>query len=1235
MKKILKLSILFAIVSLLSLCFIASAASTPNIFGYFGGTLEGYVPVYDGLAGTTGNVAIGKHDGLTATVTVGNSSEEAVGILHGSVDKLGIPLGNVGYIRYYYYIESSKSINGRAKLRIPESEFNLADDCTVYSFEEAVVGKWAYFTFDLEQALFGERLPQGILPEFEFYPFGDTVDSKLPRGTKIHLFSMYILGTESSLANSAISAGNLVKKYPVYFESGRIDVEGESEFIFAENGETIILPECPFTRENYKFVGWICSDGAEIFKPGDEYTLSTRSVNGSGIVTARTDFTAEWVKTVETESDRFYDTVSYSKYWGGLVKPAQQQWHYDYATVQHEYTFDNANTMRLVFNPKSQYANQVVNLDGYSWANYPLSVSKYKYLIIPYYFKSARKTEELPFDKPVFTFLTSGGNKTLSKQYPCESKLPLVSNQWSFMLFEFDFYGELQEYLNPNRVSDNINQCHFRPFGSTVAAKANNLLEGDELYFGNFVFLREIPAENPSLEYAFANGYGDGTFKPGANLTNAEAAAMLAKAIGLPSEDDESGNTLYSDLDGEEYDWCRGYIYGLEKRGILQPSKGEKFRPDDNAAELIFVKAIIGAKSGNTETEAVGKFSDGGESRLTRERAVASIYTILRDSSKIMALPENVYSVFSDVGTSNALHNEIAMASYSVIKYKNKLGEERHLNPLFISGASEAYGVNAAMIEEGEAYLAQLDKVVEKRIAEIRATESVYKQKKGGKTIYLSSTEGSTSSSGTDIYNPKRINTLDEINKISLSAGDVVLFRRGDTFRGKFNTVSGVTYSAYGDGAKPILMRSPEDGAYKSKWTLYYSNEKTGAKIWKYHREDFVDVGAINLIDASGHHTIAYKEVPDFREDTFFVRGKRPTNKVYKVEEGEIFDIKVHLDRDLEFFHKADSVIETYYHPKLDQNEKAPALNTATGPLYLRCDAGNPGEVYSRIEFNLRSNLVNVGGTVGVTVDNLCLMYFGSHGVGAGNTNNLVVTNCEVGYGGGAIQHYNTGKDSGGLVTRFGNGIEIYGGLVNYIIDNCYVYEIYDAGITHQISGTSDGSYYMQDIYYTNNVIERCIYNIEYFMTKNTVKNAKDEIPLHERYLKNVFFTGNICRMAGYGWGVQRPDGNVPSNIRGWGTHNHAHNYVIEDNIFDRTVDFKVKYNDATSYTGSQFESSLPYFKNNIFVQTPGRLLLGYGTKTYRCTSDSENDLQNFGGVGNKVYFVHDDINEYIDKVIW
>lgn len=34
--------------------------------------------------------------------------------------------------------------------------------------------------------------------------------------------------------------------------------------------------------------------------------------------------------------------------------------------------------------------------------------------------------------------------------------------------------------------------------------------------------------------------------------------------------------------------------------------------------------------------------------------------------------------------------------------------------------------------------------------------------------------------------------------------------------------------------------------------------------------------------------------------------------------------------------------------------------------------------------------------------------------------------------------------------TRYGNGVEIYGGCDGYTIDNCYVHDVYDAGIAHQ-----------------------------------------------------------------------------------------------------------------------------------------------------------------------------------------
>ena len=59
-----------------------------------------------------------------------------------------------------------------------------------------------------------------------------------------------------------------------------------------------------------------------------------------------------------------------------------------------------------------------------------------------------------------------------------------------------------------------------------------------------------------------------------------------------------------------------------------------------------------------------------------------------------------------------------------------------------------------------------------------------------------------------------------------LKKGDIVYLKRGDVWQGEtIVTVEGVTYSAYGNGPKPIIESSPVDGCNPDDWKLY-SNEK-------------------------------------------------------------------------------------------------------------------------------------------------------------------------------------------------------------------------------------------------------------------------------------------------------------------------------------------------------------------------------------------------------------------------
>ena len=74
--------------------------------------------------------------------------------------------------------------------------------------------------------------------------------------------------------------------------------------------------------------------------------------------------------------------------------------------------------------------------------------------------------------------------------------------------------------------------------------------------------------------------------------------------------------------------------------------------------------------------------------------------------------------------------------------------------------------------------------------------------------------------------------TLDRVNEAPLQYGDAVFFERGGVWRNTtVETKEGVTYSAYGEGAKPRICASPENGGDPDLWSLWWEGEN-GEKIW-------------------------------------------------------------------------------------------------------------------------------------------------------------------------------------------------------------------------------------------------------------------------------------------------------------------------------------------------------------------------------------------------------------------
>ncbi len=455
-------------------------------------------------------------------------------------------------------------------------------------------------------------------------------------------------------------------------------------------------------------------------------------------------------------------------------------------------------------------------------------------------------------------------------------------------------------------------------------------------------------------------------------------------------------------------------------------------------------------------------------------------------------------------------------------------------------------------IAKGNAKVCELDRLEGKRIEEIRSTPNMELTGLEGKCIYVSPS-GNDTNSGRTVGAP--VKTIGRALGMS-KEGDIVLLERGGLWREKVVMPSNRTLTAYGEGRKPVISGSPENGAGAEKWTLDYEGEN-GERIWKYCNESMLDVGCICL-DGGGNFEYkgyAKKSLPNCISGRWTVRGNPEKEYDYRKELAN-----------LEFFHKADS----------EYNGEYIATDRAVGPLYLRCDGGNPGELYDEIEFNTKTNLISIRGN-GITIDNVCIVHTGSHGIGSGTTDDLTVRNCVLGWIGGSIQSYT--RNECGSCFRFGNGVEIYGGCHRYTIENCYVYQCYDAGITHQYSFRAKGDCVMDDVLYRNNVITDCVYNIEYFHSE------------YEGFIrtgKNILFEGNLLRRAGFGFGQTRPDRGGDGNIRSGGVSNPFKNFVIRGNVFDRSYTHLVQCE-------TQAEEYIPDFDGNVYIQGIGGKLSNVG----------------------------------------
>lgn len=388
--------------------------------------------------------------------------------------------------------------------------------------------------------------------------------------------------------------------------------------------------------------------------------------------------------------------------------------------------------------------------------------------------------------------------------------------------------------------------------------------------------------------------------------------------------------------------------------------------------------------------------------------------------------------------------------------------------------------------------------------------------------------------------------TLDKVNEAVLTPGSVVRFRRGDLWRGQICAAAGVTYTAYGEGAKPKLYASPEDGAAAERWF-----PTAVENIWRFEGwQD--DVGTIVFNHGEAH---AIK----------CILRRESDGTTWNNTTGEPFADWRDLTTDLHFWHELSD-----------------------GMLYLySCE--NPGKRFSSIEFSVKRHGFVTRGP-GVTIDNFCVCYVGSHGVGTGTMQGLTVQNCEFHWIGGSIQE--EGLFGRNYATRYGNAVEIYGGCDRYTVRGCWFTQIYDAAVTQQFTmrgfeRTNQDDFSQTNICYSGNVMEYCNYSIEYFLS-----GLPQDNPSH---MENLVIEDNLMWYAGRGFCAQRPDKTESAHIKSWSSDNPAKNYLIRNNLM---VDsFNMLVHIYAERQGPDGGDSMPVLENNHFV---GRRGDSFGILAYR-----------------------------------
>ncbi len=603
-------------------------------------------------------------------------------------------------------------------------------------------------------------------------------------------------------------------------------------------------------------------------------------------------------------------------------------------------------------------------------------------------------------------------------------------------------------------------------------------------------------------------------FNPDNNLTRGDAASIITRIITDINKISYLYESSYSDIDYN--DDCYSSVAYLENIGYLEAKEGT-FNPDEPIDTSDLVELINKAAEDFDELSAVD-VEDISTEYITRAEAAELFCKLLgrvptKSGISYVTSPGPI-----DVPKEHPSFAYILEACYA---HKYMLNWDDTELWTYVNDN------NFYMKKAPDGIIEQLNDELANRAEEILSTESEWTLASGGRMFYVSN-KGSDLNDGLSESSP--IATIGKVHELqnnnTIIAGDVVLFERGgewypteslnengEIVQDKYKVKAGVTVSAYGTGDKPRILGSV-NASGASNWSkvegyddLYVFNKKIGDDLdvgnivfndgtftWEGSEPVYTNGSAFGMrliLDPNSDHALQAGHDGDSGNGDFIV-SNGPSKWVFNTE-----DYIFTKSTDLQAI--ADAIPESdlwYHHNKEDSR------------VYLICKRGNPGEVFEKIDLCTKVNTIRASSNV--TLDNLCIKFTGSHGVGAGSCENLVIRNCEVGFIGGSIQ----GSELSGETGRFGNAIEIYGKANGFYVYDCFIYQCFDCGPTVQVG--------IDELTWGNDVIQKDVH-----FYGNALWNAALEVwlstnqPNFGKYhaaLINCKMYDNLVAFNGYGF---------------------------------------------------------------------------------------------------------------------